>query len=250
VGESSLERDLPEAPLPTLRPRSRRAALALLALALTPVRAPAGTFTTSATTESPTTVRIAWTWTDDPLAPIANPEWAGYDVFRRTTHGCETPIRLNITILPRTSGPSQSASWLDAPPLHAASYRYEVHPVTASRTAVSLSPCAAPCGPPAYAMAPALSSYVVNGLVRDLGSAVSVSECDTGCLDAVVVDDPAAQALRPYAGTDQLVQVWGTTDCDTPEGCVLALDHFVLSGTCGVTAARQATWGSLKSRYR
>jgi hypothetical protein len=211
----------------------------------------AGSLSTMASAASPTTIRVAWSWWEDPANPTGHPEWVGYDVWRRASAACGEWVRVNPDIVARTPGVTQDASYLDATAAPATTYEYRVRLVDASRTPLMFPPpdCLWPCNPPAFAMCPDYSAPLVVGTVSEWGWAVLVTGCSSGCWGAFYVENPAADALRPLAGTGLAVAIYGGTQCGTVEGCALTLDHFESAG-CGPTPARRASWGALKSHYR
>lgn len=227
------------------------ALVALAALAACRTAALAGALSTGAQAASPSQILVSWSWWEDPSYPTGHPEWVGYDVYRQATATCGAWVRLNPDVIARVPGQDQSCSWLDTTPASATAYAYQVRLVDANRDAVILlaPACLSPCSPPAYATCPDASAPLVTGTVTDWGWAVQVIGCAGGCWGAFYVQNPDADALRPYAGGGQAVSLWGTATCGTTEGCALRLDHFALA-TCGSTPVRRDTWGTLKSRYR
>ncbi len=223
----------------------------LLALLLLPNVVHAGWLSTSAAAVSPSSILVSWGWWEDPAYPTGHPEWVGYDVYRRPLAACGPWVRVTTESVPRTFGQSQQASYLDVTPASVTTYEYRVHLVDASRNDVIFGPpeCMWPCNPPAYAMCPALSAPILVGHVIDWGWGVHIESCGSECPAAGFVDNPFADALRPYAGTGQAVAIYGTTACGMTEGCAIQLDHFALAD-CGVTPAQRRTWGALKSIYR
>ncbi len=226
--------------------------LAAAIAALAPAFARAGALDVGASAASSTSIRLSWSWWEDPSYPTGHPEWVGYDLYRRASAGCGEWVRLNPDLIARVPGQTQSCSWLDTTPTPATAWTYQVRLVDANRDAVLLPPPActsSPCSPPGYAACPDASAPLVVGAVTDWGWAVQVTGCADGCWGAFYVANPAADALRPYAGSGQAVALYGTAQCGTVEGCALQLDHFELAA-CGSTPVRRSTWGTLKSRYR
>jgi hypothetical protein len=211
-----------------------------------------GVLSVSAGSASPTQVLVQWTFTETPGYPAGRPEWVGYDVWRRSVADCGDWVLLNPDVIPRVVGLTHSGSFLDTPPVTSATWRYDVRTVDASRVRVpmGLPDCEPPCPPPAYAACPDLSAPMVVGSVTgDMGWAVMLSPCPSGCWGTFYVPEPAATALRVYFNTGQTLVVFGTPYCGTVEGCGLALDRFQ-PGACGATPVRRTSWGRLKSVYR
>jgi hypothetical protein len=211
----------------------------------------AGSMTVDAAGISATQISVQWTFYEDPLNPVAHPEWIGYDVYRRTPADCGAWVRITSDPVPRVVGQTHTATVVDTPPESGPLCEYRVWMVDAARQQVLLGPtdCSPPCSPPAYASCPALASPLVVGTVSDLGWAVLLSPCSGTCLGSFYVENPAAESLRTHAGTGEVVRAFGIPYCGTVEGCGMFLDHYDLS-TCGSTPARRTTWGRLKLRYR
>ena len=230
------------------------AALGMLATALAHVSAAqAGGVTTDATPISATQIQVHWHWWENPGYPTGHPEWVGYDLYRTASGpgGCAPQERLNPEILARVPGGDQDVSFLDTTPVPGTPYLYSVHLVDANRQPVYFTypACESPCSPPAWAMCPDLFAPLTEGTVTDWGWAVLISGCAGGCYGSFYISNPAANALRPYAGTGQPVRVWGDGGCGAVEGCGMSLDHWELGG-CVVTPTRRTSWGALKSHYR
>ena len=211
----------------------------------------AGVLWVSAGSASVTQVLVSWTFSDDPQQLAGHPEWVGYDIYRRAAATCGDWVRVNPDPFPRLAGQTHGGSFLDSPPVLSSSYQYDVRPVDATRAPVAMGfpDCEPPCPPPAYAACPDLSAPLVVGTVTDLGWAVMLTPCATGCWGLFYVENPAAGRLRPYADSGQALRVYGLPFCGTVEGCGLALDRFE-PGACGVTSLRGVSWGRLKSHYR
>jgi hypothetical protein len=227
------------------------ALLAAVALAVPATPAGAGALSTYASAASPTQILVRWSWWEDANQPTGHPEWVGYDLVRRAVATCGAWTRLNPDVIARVPGQSQELSFLDTSPTSATAYEYRVRLVDSNRDELFLlSPaCGSPCSPPSFAMCPDLSAPLIEGTVEDWGWAVFVIGCASGCWGGFYISNPEANLLRPYAGTGQVVRIYGQSGCGTVEGCGMSLDHFELGG-CDATPARRATWGTLKSRYR
>jgi hypothetical protein len=227
------------------------AVFAAVALAVLSAAAHAGALSTSAAAASPTQILVQWSWWEDPAYPTGHPEWVGYDLYRRATGTCGDWVRLNPDVIARVPGQVQDLSFLDSTPATATAYQYQVRLVDVSRVQLFLlaPACYSPCSPPAFAMCPDLSAPLIEGTVTDWGWAVLVQGCQGSCWGGFYISNPAADALRPYAGTGQAVRVWGPSGCGSIEGCGMGLDHFELTA-CISTPARRTTWGALKSHYR
>jgi hypothetical protein len=218
-------------------------------IAIVPARA--GSLYTGAAAASPSSILVSWTWVEYPEYPTGQPQWVGFDVWRRAAATCGAWERVNPAMIARTPGVTQSESFLDTTPVPATTYEYRVRLVDANRDFVYFAApdCMWPCNPPAYAMCPDLASPVIEGTVSEWGWAVLVSGCTNGCWGTAYVENPLADELRPYVGTGQSLRVFGHAACGTMEGCAMQVDHFEL-GDCGSTPARRSSWGALKSHYR
>ena len=226
-------------------------AAAIVLLLASPASTLAGSFESSAETASPTQIAVRWTFTEDPAAIVAHPEWVGYDVCRRPVADCGAWVRLNDAPFPRVVGQTHGGSLLDTPPATSTMYTYRVFPVDAQHAPVALlyPDCDPPCSPPVFASCPDLSAPTIVGTVSDWGWAVFLTPCANGCWSSCYVNGPLAGPLRPYIGTGQVVCVFGRMACGTTEGCSLTPDHFEL-GECGATPVQRGSWGRLKSHYR
>jgi hypothetical protein len=245
-----------------LRPWCFPAASVLFAatLLLTAPTVRADVLTTSAVGVSDHGILVSWTYEVYAPNPVDWPIWVGYDVYRSAAaqpRPCEKDVRVNPDIIPRIPFVTQDASFLDLTATPGMMYTYVVRLVDASRRRLPLPPADCvpfPCNPPAFASCPDLSAPIVVGTVTDWSwvGAVQIQGCEEGCWGNFYLENPAADALRPYAGTSQVVSVWGhglgytwVSDFDQR----LQLDHFELSA-CGPTPTRRATWGALKTIYR
>ena len=213
----------------------------------------AGGLSTDAAAVSPTQIRVHWLWWENPDYPTGHPEWVGYDLYRHATGAScgGADERLNAGIIARVPGQDQDVSFLDTTPVPGTAYTYRVSLVDVNRQPLYFpSPaCESPCSPPAWAMCPAYSAPMTEGTVEDWGWAVLIRGCAGGCFGSFYISNPAADALRPYAGTGQAVRVYGLAGCGSVEGCAMSLDHWELGG-CAATPARGSSWGALKSHYR
>jgi hypothetical protein len=237
--------------MPRSLPRSPLAvAAALLAASLLGSIAQAGQVSTWCAAEGAASIRVNWTWYEDPSNPTARPDWVGYDLYRTPTSVCGDAVRLNAEIIPRVVGQTHDFTFLDTTPATATAYVYSVKLVDADRNILYMihPDCEWPCSAPAYSEVPALSAPYMEGTVADWGWAAFVQGC-AGCWGSFYVSGPVGQQLRAYANTGQVVRLWGQPGCGSTEGCGMQVDHYELLGLCGATPARHETWGSLKSRY-
>jgi hypothetical protein len=237
--------------MPTPRAFRSLAAPLLASAILIATDAQAGQVSTWCQAESPTSIRVNWTWYEDPSHPTARPEWVGYDLYRTPTSVCGDAVRINAEIVPRVVGQTHDFTFLDTTPASATAYLYRVQLVDANRNVLALldPDCSWPCSAPAYSECPALSAPFMEGTVSDWGWAAYVQGCQ-GCWGGFYVEGSIGQQLRQYANTGQVVRLWGQPYCGTVEGCAMQVDHYELAGLCGSTPTQAHTWGQLKTRYR
>ena len=232
--------------------RTRVNLAAAMSLLFTAGRATAGDLNATAGCDPSNRVLVEWSFYETPGNPVNRPEWTGYDVYRRDVAGCSAWTRLNDAVIPRVVGASHGGSWLDAPPAFTTLYEYKVVPVDAAGNAVVMPypDCEPPCVSHTWASCPALSAPLTVGTIGpDMGWAVVVQPCGDGCWGGFYVAEPGASALRPYAGTGTVLDLFGTEYCGTVEGCGMNLQRFAPDG-CGPTAGLRRSWGGLKLRYR
>lgn len=195
---------------------------------------------------------IDWTWYEfNPEAPPTNPEWIGYDLYRRDPAQCTEWVRLNPTIIPRVPGQTHSGTFVDMPAV-GITWEYQFVPVNAAREAVFLNGavCEPPCAPHAWESIPKLAGPVTVGKVTmDIGWAVVITPCLDGCWYTFTVSEPEASLLRPYLNTGQAFRFYGDEFFGTFEGSPLYLDHFEPT-TCGTVSTAPTSWGRIKTIYR
>lgn len=200
-----------------------------------------------ATCFAPDSAYVIWSAYDPSGDPYAYPDWVGYDVLRRAVPGCDQFERINDDFVPRFFGTTTHYFGLVTPSPET-QYEYLVRPVDADHQPVSIPGFCAPCV--AYASCTPLTTPFTAGTVYDLGWAVFVNPCVGTCYPAAYVENPQADALRPYAGTTTTLRLYGIANCGTVEGCALNLEHWDIAPCEGPTAATGRTWGQLKIRYR
>jgi hypothetical protein len=223
--------------------------LALSCLATLSVGAP---LSTAATCDGSQVV-VSWSWTEDPGNPTGDPEWTGYDVWRRGMATCGDSVRVNDTPFPRTLGASESFSLTDLPPAGQA-YVYTVVLVRADRTPApypenySWDVASSQRG---YAACPETTVPITQGRVSDeWGWTLLVEPCDGSCYPRLyVMDYEGLLALWPYVGSE--VRIYGSLSCDGMDGCYLSwVDHFEGAACAGPVPAGRTSWGRVKSLYR
>ena len=107
-----------------------------------------------------------------------------------------------------------------------------------------------PCSAWDNAGCPASTIPVTQGTIEDWGWAVAITPCQYSCYGYAYVEGPAADQLRPYAGTSTTLKLYGDMYCGTVEGCSLQLDRYEVAA-CNITVpVRPRSWGGLKSHYR
>jgi hypothetical protein len=225
--------------------------LLFLALACLPVVVVAGPLTTSAYCNGSQVV-VAWSWYEDPMQPTGDPEWTGYDVYRRPMANCGTWVRVNATPFTRTMGASEAFDLTDTPPT-AQGWTYEVRLVAADRSPAPFPEGITwdPAWQLAYAACPETEVPIVRGTVSDTwGWTLTIVPCEASCWPFVyVMDYEGMLALQEYVG--QVVQVYGTISCGNMEGCSLDwIDHFVPTTCDSPVPVRRSTWGDVKALYR
>src|SRR5437762_10686048 len=70
-------------------------------IAFAPTLAGAGSLSTSASCDA-SGITVEWTFYEDPQHPVANSDWTGYDVYRRSLTDCGSFARVNPLPIPRT----------------------------------------------------------------------------------------------------------------------------------------------------
>jgi hypothetical protein len=209
----------------------------------------AGTLLAQAGCADGTHITVFWSFTENPAEPTGHPEWVGYDVERRPLASCGAYERLNAAPFPRTPGVSENFQYMEIAPATAAMFEYRVVPVDALRQPVALGFDCDFCSYVAWASCPDLSAALTQGTIEDIGWAVLVHPCPDGCYRSFYVENPEADALRPYAGTATVVRLFGFPFCGTVEGCGMHVDHFDLA-PCAPTPTLPSTWGRIKAGYR
>src|SRR5262245_14456395 len=190
---------------------------------------------------------VIFTNVDPTGDPYAYPDWVGYDILRRAVPGCDTYETLNGDIIPRVFG-TTTHYFGGIPPSPGTLYEYIVRPVDADHQLVPIPGYCQPCV--SYATCEPLTTPFTIGTMFDAGWAVFVNPCPGACYPYVYVENPQADALRPYAGTNTTLRLFGTAYCGTVEGCALQLEHFDIGPCPGVVPAARQTWGKLKTIYR
>ena len=137
----------------------------------------------------------------------------------------------------------------DVPPLPNVTYAYRVGFVDVARNVVSCAGICGQCSRLARASAPAISAPITHGRLSDMGWALFITPCATGCYPSFYIEGPIVDELRPYAVSGEALRFWGTEACGTVEGCALEVDHYQVAG-CDATPVRHPTWGQLKAIYR
>jgi hypothetical protein len=188
---------------------------------------------------------VIFTNVDPTGDPYAYPDWVGYDILRRAVPECTPPVTVNAEMIPRVFG-TTTHYFGGITPAPGTLYEYVVRPVDADHQPVSIPGYCQPCA--SYATCEPLTTPFTVGNVYDAGWAVFVNPCP--CHPPAYVENPQADALRPYAGTSTTVRLFGQAGCGTVEGCALSLEHFDIVPNCAVTAASTRTWGQVKIRYR
>ena len=176
-------------------------------------------------------------------APVP-PEWAGYDVYRRTMPSCAWPgVRVNDEIIARPTTGSHQLFYVDTPSAPS-SHQYTVFFVDAQRNPIHVAfdqcffeedPLA---GFTAYVACPRDLAPITIGEIVSHGG--YVEGCDEGCW-------PDA-----YGGPDvvgAVVRLYGYMEYCTIEGTLVYFDRFEYT-FCGATPATRASWGQLKATYR
>ena len=204
-------------------------------------------YTTCAITSGdPDSSYVIWTTYDVNSDPYAYPDWAGYDVMRRTLPGCDPEVRVNEEIIPRQVGMTHTRYFGDAAP-SGTLYEYRVVPVNTDHQLVFIGGgFCSPCN--AFVTCPPLSTPVTVGTLTDFGWALFINPC--ACYPGAYFEGPYANELRPYAGTNTAFRFFGSLGCGTVEGCSLGIDHWELAPGCGIVPTAKRSWGSLKTIYR
>lgn len=199
-------------------------------------------------------VVVSWQFCDaygDP--PTDDPQWYGYDIYRRATAPCGERVRITTDAIPHGAGLCDSGSFPDTPPMAGTLYEYEVLPVDAARrphhpnTLDSMGNQFVD-----WASCPQSSAPIVRGVLVDWGWALYIEPCAGTCYGGFYFADPALVAeLRPLAGrTDIAVDFFGTAVCGTVEGCALQVDHYQVVQCGGIVPVGHGSWGELKAIYR
>lgn len=202
---------------------------------------------------SATEIEIRWDWYEfDPSHPDDHPEWIGYDFFRRNPAECSPWVRLNAAIIPRVPGVTHGGVIVDAPPAPLVTWEYQLVPVDAAREPVVMigGSCEPPCVPHVWESIPKLAGPVTVGRIgMDLGWAVYIIPCAGSCWYGFYVAGEAADALRPYLGTQDVFRFYGDEYFGGFEGSSLFLDRFE-PASCVTTPARRSSWGEVKTHRR
>jgi len=212
----------------------------------------AGSLEAGASCADSSSISVHWTFYDDPLNPVAYPEWVGYDVMRRSLSECGPYVRVNADPLPRVVGATHSHVFTEAPPARRTTYEYRVIPVDAQRQPViidriSCDNCGLATG---WASCPERSAPLTQGTLEDWGWTLFVHPCPDGCYPGFyLADHQAVVELRPYAGTGTTLSFYGRAACGSVEGCAISIDRYE-EVPCGPTPVARPTWGRLKLVYR
>jgi hypothetical protein len=200
----------------------------------------------SAFCAAPDSFYVGWTTYDPTADPYAYPDWVGYDILRRAVPTCGGYETLNAEVVPRVFG-THTHYFGGVAPSPGTQYEYIVRPVDLDRQPVSIPGFCQPCV--GYETCTPLTTPFTAGTLIDAGWAVFVmNPCP--CYPAAYVENPQADAIRPYAGTGATLRLFGQAGCGTVEGCALNLEHFEVVPSCEITAASARTWGQVKIRYR
>jgi hypothetical protein len=195
---------------------------------------------------APDSSYVIWTQIDPTADPYAYPDWVGFDIQRRAVPGCGEFETINADVIPRVIG-TTTYYFGGTPPSPGTLYEYIVRPVDLDRQLVLIPAFCQPCV--AYETCTPLTTPFTAGTLTDVGWAVFVmNPCP--CYPPAYVENPQADAIRPYAGTGATLRLFGQPGCGTVEGCALHLEHFEIVPSCEITAASARTWGQVKIRYR
>ena len=206
-------------------------------------------------------IRVRLFFLDDPEHPSPLPtSWVGYDLFRRPLHECPYALateRVNAEILPRPVSNVHEVFYTDTPPSPAGSYQYFAMFVDANRQPVTMNSCgecnldySGRFGAVDYGSCPQNSVPVGVGKIVDWGWTLALEPCPELCFPGGTIGGPREEDLRPLAGTNTVVRVYGRVGCCSVEGPGLYVENFVIAPGCGPTPNASASWGRVKAIYR
>jgi len=221
---------------------------AALALCVIASVATAGTYAVSASCDNSNVISVSWTFYEYPPNPTGHPEWVGWDVYRQSLTDCGSFVRVSSSPFARTPGATEGFTFTEAAPSQGTTFKYRVIPVDASRNEVNLGANCEFCAPNGWVSCPELSAPLTQGTLTDIGWALLVNPCAGSCYDAFYIS-PIPESLKPFAGTDTGLRLFGSAGCGTVEGCALTVDHFDVVN-CGPVPALRASWGRVKATYR
>ena len=81
---------------------------------------------------------------------------------------------------------------------------------------------------------------MTEGTLTDFGRAMFVNLCPETCYESFYFEGPLVDKLRPYAGTETVVQFFREEFCGTIEGCAMHVDRYEF-GDCDPVQAASTT---------